>query len=246
MEKLIEELCETLVAKCQSQRSSAESSPGGLSSSASSSKVAQYWIGVAAPPGTGKTTFCSKLASDLQRRGVMCTIVPMDGYHYSRAELDSMPDPKSAYRFRGAPFTFNAQAFVRDLHMAKEQGEFSFPGFDHAAGDPSPNTHFLSQDSQIVLVEGNYLLLDEEPWKSLSKPGLFNEMWYLQCPLVVAKQRLANRHMKAWGWSMSQALERIEDSDGKNMLLVESSPGISRASRVIDVNRPWGNDLQHL
>jgi pantothenate kinase len=223
MESIVNTLAEALVTKA-------------------SSDGAQYWVGVAGAPGSGKTTLVSALAAVLGRSGVSCTVVPMDGYHYSRMELDAMPDPGSAHRFRGAPFTFNADAFVGDLRLARKDRAFSFPGFDHSVKDPVPDTHVLKRTSRVVLVEGNYLLLDEDPWRALSEPGLFDEMWYLRCPLEVAKQRLAKRHMHAWGWTMQQAMERIEDSDGKNMaLVIGASAGIARANRVVDVAVPWND-----
>lgn len=36
--------------------------------------------------------------------------IPMDGYHFSRKELDAMPDPKFAHDRRGAAFTFDGEA----------------------------------------------------------------------------------------------------------------------------------------
>ena len=207
--------------------------------STSNSTTTQYWIGIAGAPGSGKSTLVHDLVKELQSRSVTCVGVPMDGYHYSRAELDTFADPIAAHRFRGAPFTFNGSKFVEDLRMAKMEGKFSFPGFDHAAKDPAPDVHVLTAECQVVLVEGNYLLLDAAPWSSLceesssSSSKIFDEMWYLKCNLDELKRRLAARHMEAWGWTMEQAMERIEDSDGKNMVTVETSAGNQRASKVL-------------
>ena len=121
MDHVVEGLVEVLLAKLSS------------GASATAHKQRQYWVGIAGAPGSGKTTLTTRISDKLIQNGVECTVVPMDGYHYSRAELDAMPDSVSAHRFRGAPFTFNADAFLRDLRVARKQGEFSFPGFDHAA-----------------------------------------------------------------------------------------------------------------
>ena len=161
----------------------------------------------------------------------------MDGYHYSRAELDNFENPVSAHRYRGAPFTFNGNQFVNDLKIAKKNGHFAFPGFDHAAKDPTPNVHVLEKDCQVVLVEGNYLLLETEPWSALYDDhiNIFDEMWYLKCELNELKSRLANRHMKAWGWTIEKAIERIVDSDEKNMVTVQTLSALNKATKVISV-----------
>ena len=200
---------------------------------ATASATNQYWVGIAGAPGSGKTTLVTDLVLELQAaHGLATTGIPMDGYHYSRAELDTFENPEKGHRFRGAPFTFNGDRFVQDLQAAKAKGSFSFPGFDHKQKDPVPDMHHITTSSQVVLVEGNYLLLDETPWSSLAD-GLFDEMWYLQCELNELKRRLAQRHMASWGWTLEQALSRIEDSDGKNMVTVTTSKGLERATKVV-------------
>lgn len=45
--------------------------------------------------------------------------VPMDGYHYTRAQLDDMKNPEEAHTRRGAPFTFDAVGFNQLVHKLK-------------------------------------------------------------------------------------------------------------------------------
>lgn len=47
-----------------------------------------------------------------------------------------MADPGEAYRRRGAHWTFNGNRFLTEIEEAKRTGFGSFPGFDHAVGDP--------------------------------------------------------------------------------------------------------------
>merc|ERR1711991_377228 len=62
----------------------------------------------------------------------------MDGFHYTRKELDSFPDPENAHLRRGAHFTFNSKLFIEKLTLAKRQSNnnnnnnnaiVDFPGF---------------------------------------------------------------------------------------------------------------------
>ena len=50
-----------------------------------------------------------------------------------------MPDPKEAHRRRGAHWTFDGERFLREVAAARRSGRGSFPGFDHAIGDPVEN-----------------------------------------------------------------------------------------------------------
>jgi hypothetical protein len=53
--------------------------------------------------------------------------------------------------------------------------------------------------------------------------GHLDACWHLDTPLPVAMDRLAQRHMQAWGFSRQQADERIATNDGLNARLVADS-----------------------
>ena len=189
----------------------------------------QFWLGIAGAPGSGKST----LSAALQRRlGDMSVVIPMDGYHYSRRELDLMSNPHEAHQRRGAPFTFDAARFVRDLADARSRQEGLFPEFDHGAGDPVKNKIRMTKSQhQLVIVEGNYLLLDDEPWNQIRR--LLDESWFLNCDVEICKQRVRKRFL-ATGRDESTAHFRVEHNDGPNARLVnEVSP--KNADRVLDL-----------
>ena len=189
----------------------------------------QFWIGLAGGPGSGKSTIAEALKAQLDK---MLTVIPLDGYHYYRSELDDMEDPEEAHIRRGAPFTFNSTRFVEDLIKARDTGEGVFPSFDHAIGDPVEATIQLHKGPQIVLVEGNYVLLDTEPWCQLRK-SVFDETWFLDVPLSVCNQRVAERHVKT-GLTEEQAQLRVATNDGINAeLIAKVSPG--NADRIIQI-----------
>jgi pantothenate kinase len=181
----------------------------------------QLWIGISGGPGSGKTTLSGSVSNLLNAASVKTQVVPMDGYHYYRRQLDQMENAEEAHKFRGAPFTFNAEKFVNDIALAKEKRTFSFPSFNHEEGDPVENSILVEDDTRIVLVEGLYLLLNEKPWSSLT--DIFDDTWFIMCPEKEAVNRLVKRHMAAWNWDAKRATARIMESDILNLRLVNSS-----------------------
>lgn len=189
-----------------------------------------FWLGIAGPPGSGKSTLAAQLLDHLG--GEVAIVIPMDGYHYYRRELDAMPDPAEARRRRGAPFTFNAGKFTADLQSAKERGSGRFPSFDHGIGDPVEGAIVLSPTHRIVMIEGNYLLLNQSPWCDL-RP-VFDETWYLDVPLDTCKERVFQRHIVT-GKDEATARIRVETNDGFNAELVaEESP--PNATKILTVH----------
>lgn len=192
----------------------------------------QFWLGIVGAPGSGKTTLSHEL---VDRIGDHAMIVPMDGYHLYRAELNAMPDPTEANRRRGAPFTFNASKFVKDLTLARQSGSGVFPSFRHGVGDPIENDIQLDvKKHRLVIVEGNYLLLDDEPWCQLR--SLFNQTWYLEVDTVVVRRRLIERFVTN-GMSETGAEQRVETNDLLNAGLIrQQSP--SKANRIVNLIKP--------
>lgn len=173
------------------------------------------WIGLAGAPGSGKSTVAEMVQ---QRLPEMITVIPMDGYHYYRSELDDMDDPQEAHARRGAPFTFNARRFVDELRAAKERGAGLFPSFNHSVGDPVENDIELQTGKQVVIIEGNYLLLESPPWASL-KHHILDETWFLDVPLDVCCSRVEKRHIDN-GLTREEAQRRVTLNDGPNAQLV--------------------------
>lgn len=89
----------------------------------------------------------------------------MDGYHYTRAQLDAMPDPALAHARRGAEFTFDGEAFLALIRRLKEPltgpttPTIFAPSFDHAIKDPKENDIAVEPTHRIVVLEGNCMSL---------------------------------------------------------------------------------------
>ncbi|KAH6686944.1 phosphoribulokinase/uridine kinase [Plectosphaerella plurivora] len=182
-------------------------------------------IALAGVPGSGKSTISAALLQDLRSRGVDdIAVLPMDGFHYSRAVLSSFRDPGMAFRRRGAPFTFDAAGFVDLVRRLKEtpvtecdepEIVLRAPSFDHALKDPVEDAISVSSQTKLVIVEGNYTLLDEEPWSGISE--LVDDRWFVDVPPAVVRERIAARHLQAGiEQTMERALSRADENDVPN------------------------------
>lgn len=127
----------------------------------------------------------------------------MDGYHLTRAQLSALPDPVTAHARRGAEFTFDGPSFYHLIQALRQQEPLQpgttkpiyAPSFDHAIKDPVENDIPIEPTHRIVVFEGNYVALDKAPWRDAA--ALMDEIWFVEVDLVVARRRLAKRHVAA-------------------------------------------------
>lgn len=176
-------------------------------------------IALAGVPGSGKTTLAARLADEVNALAGPGTlaVLGMDGFHLTRAELSRLPDPDEALARRGAPWTFNPQALAERLRALRDgagRAPVAWPDFQHDVGDPVEAAFTVPAAVRLVLVEGLYLLHEADGWRAVGQS--FDERWYLDVPLEIAMERLAARHMAAWGLSRADAESRIAANDRLN------------------------------
>jgi len=189
-------------------------------------RPSRWMIALAGVPGSGKTTLASRLVEAVNARTAPSTVVAlgMDGFHFTRAALRRFPNPAEAFARRGAPWTFDAAALqqrLQELRAAVGRSDVAWPGFEHSVGDPVEDALRVPVSTRLVIVEGLYLLHRADGWESISQ--CFDERWYLDTPLEIALERLALRHMQAWGITRDAAEHRIATSDRLNAELVQNS-----------------------
>ena len=173
---------------------------------------------LAAPPATGKTTLAQFLER-LSRTEEGLTPVQslgMDGFHYPNAALETYTTVRggkeiSLKSIKGAPETFDAAALAEKLAAAKV-GAVQFPVYDRRIHDVVPNA--VTADAPILLVEGNWLLLDEEPWSGL-RP-LADYAVRIDAPAAFLRDRLIARKVQG-GLSEAEATAFCEASDARNV-----------------------------
>lgn len=180
-------------------------------------------ITISGIPGSGKTTLAHAIADALNEHTthdevpsrLKTVAISMDGYHYPRSRLD-----EEGLRLRGAPHTFDAGAvvaLVERLRMStyRPMPDIMVPSFDHAIKDPVEDDVSIPRQTNIIILEGNYLLLKEEPWNKIQE--LVNESWLLACDFRVAEIRLARRHLAAGIVdTLSDGEDRVRFNDEPN------------------------------
>jgi len=181
---------------------------------------ARMIIGICGPPGSGKSTIASRLAAEID-----ATVVPMDGFHLPNAVLDV----RGWRAVKGAPHTFDADAFVDAIRLlCADEADVSLPSFDRVIDEPVAEAVVVQRSDRRLVVEGNYLLLDESPWVELH--DLFDAIAYIDLDDDVRIGRLVARHIE-FGRSPDEAREFVERSDERNARVVAASR--SRADVVV-------------
>jgi pantothenate kinase len=165
-------------------------------------------IGITGPPGAGKSTVAEALKDEL---GSAAALVPMDGFHLSNQVLESLGRRDR----KGAPDTFDAAGYVALLRRLREPGSdvVYAPTFRRDIEEPIGSSIPVPPQTPIVITEGNYLLLDEHPWRQVR--DLLDAVWYLQIDDAVRVERLVARHV-AFDKAPEAARAWAEGSDQRN------------------------------
>jgi len=185
-------------------------------------------LGLAGPPGAGKSTLAAGLVAALGARGFGAGVLPMDGFHLAQAELERLGRADR----KGAPDTFDAAGFVALLGRVRAAGERVYaPRFDRALEEPIAGAIAVEPAASLVVVEGNYLLHDDGAWAHVA--ALLDACWYLDLPDEVRVARLVARHV-AHGRSPQAARDWVLRSDEANARLVARGRGL--AALVVPVD----------
>lgn len=175
-------------------------------------------LGLVGPPGSGKSTLAGALQ---QAFSDVSQVVPMDGFHLADAELRRLGRGGR----KGAPDTFDAAGYLALLRRLRDQrgDEIVYaPEFRREIEEPIAGAIAVFPETQLVITEGNYLLLDEDPWAQV--PALLDDVWYLEIDDALRTDRLTRRH-EQFGRSPSEAVSWVAATDAPNALrVVASSP----------------------
>jgi pantothenate kinase len=173
-------------------------------------------LGLVGPPGAGKSTLAAALQAEFAS---VAQVVSMDGFHLANVELERL----GRRARKGAPDTFDSAGYVALLRrlLAQADDEVVYaPEFRREIEEPIANAIPIFSRTQLVVTEGNYLLLDEGPWADVK--GLLDEVWYVDIPDALRVERLTQRH-EQFGRSAEEAAAWVAGTDEPNARLIEAS-----------------------
>ncbi len=182
---------------------------------------ARFITALAGPPGAGKSTLAEAL---VQALGQGARVVPMDGFHYDDAVLNA----RGLRSRKGAPETFDVQGFLHLMRRLRAGGEVAIPVFDRRMELSRAAADVVTDADRLLIVEGNYLLLDEPPWRDLAP--LFDLTVMIEVDEAELDRRLLDRWAQ-FGKTPAASRAWIDGNDMPNIRRV--THGSRRADVVM-------------
>lgn len=172
-------------------------------------------VAIAGAPGAGKSTLAEALCLRLnQRRAGVAAVMPMDGYHLDNAILDA----RGLRARKGAPPTFDVDGLARDLARVRAADRpVILPVFDRDLDLARAGAREVGPEVPVILIEGNYLLLDQSPWRALAP--MFDMTVFVEVPEAELERRLIAR-WRHHGHDADAARARALGNDIPNARLV--------------------------
>ncbi|MCO6184704.1 nucleoside/nucleotide kinase family protein [Rhizobium sp. L1K21] len=170
------------------------------------------FLAMAGAPGSGKSTTAESLFEQLaSRHPGKVAILPMDGFHYDDALLHEM----GRRPWKGAPDTFDVGGLRSILHRlaSGEEQNVAVPVFDRELEISRGSARLISDEARLIIVEGNYILLDEAPWDRLA--DCFDLTVMIDVPEAELRRRLRVR-WEGYGLSEAEIDHKLDGNDLPN------------------------------
>lgn len=162
-------------------------------------------IAIAGPPASGKTTLAKQLSEALPN----ASYVGMDGFHLDNKILATL----GLMSRKGAPETFDVDGLMHMVQRLKQRRDVYVPDFDRQIDRSINCAHHVPGTDDVVIIEGNYLLLDKGVWRDLHQ--LWDWSIFLSSDPQVIEQRLFDRWL-SHGYSREQTHLKVHGNDLRN------------------------------
>ena len=184
-------------------------------------------LGITGAPGVGKTTYA---LAQVSASGAPAAYVPMDGFHLADVTLTAL----GTLDRKGAPDTFDAWGFAALLRRLRDERDHVVyaPGFERHLEQPIAGALAVPPDAELVVTEGNYLLLDRPEWRAVREQ--LDEVVHLVTDDDVRRRRLVARHVE-FGKTLAEAEAWVARVDDANAVLIDAAA--HRADRVVELAR---------
>ena len=176
---------------------------------------------LAAPPGAGKSTLVSFLEFLAKERipGYKVQAIGMDGFHRRQEYLlthTTLVDGKEVkmVEVKGCPITFDLDKLKARISLVMTKDICTWPTYDRHLHNPVEDA--ITIDGDILLLEGNYLLLEDEGWNELS--DLSDYTISIKADEEMLRSRLVDRKEKS-GNTKEKAQQFVDFSDMRNVRL---------------------------
>ncbi len=185
-----------------------------------------YILGIAGPPGAGKSTLARRLANDLaQEHGLAALHCPMDGFHLPNEHLDAL----GLREAKGRIDTFDAAGLLAAMQRLAAKMAFCWPVYSRTRHDPVADGLRITGNEDVCVVEGNYLFCDAPVWRDVGY--FFRFRVFVDAPDEVLRQRLLERHRSS-GRNLDEAVAKITRVDLPNARKIRAGKRIAEV--VID------------
>ena len=167
-------------------------------------------IAIAGAPASGKSTLAATLAEQIPNSALFA----MDGFHLDDAILIE----RGHLMRKGSPQTFDALGFSYLLErLAMGQDDIYAPSFDRDLEVSRNASVFIPKSVETIIVEGNYVLLDDPSWTRNAK--FYDLTIMLHVPIEEIKRRLVKR-WQHYQLDEQAAAAKIQENDLPNAELV--------------------------
>ncbi len=179
---------------------------------------APFVVLLAAPAGAGKSILAAYWEWLSQQDDSLLTAqaLSIDGFHLPNDILRQRKILRDGrehllHDFKGAPESYDLAGLRSKLKALRQGRTTRWPLYDRNIHDPVAEA--IAVRARLLIIEGNWVLLDEPGWRELS--GLADFSVFLELDLALARERLRRRKQRG-GYAKDWIEGHYARSDGPN------------------------------